>query len=232
VGRSTEDRPTKLEFDKASCRKEFKMSVENLETRIENMQKEINNLRDVEQINKLQRAYGYYMDNLMYDDAADLFVDDSYAEFSETVISGKENIRDSFRNMMTSRPEDGKRKLFLHFQLQGVVDVDKDGQTAKGRWQMLCLSTGYLGKPPGELEAIVSHGVYENDYAKENNVWKIKKLIFNSSFHTTLKDGWVKRISLDRTYVGNEKTRPEFGDRTWRSGYKMPLHFKNPVTGK
>lgn len=208
------------------------MSLKELEKKIENMQKEINNLTDIDRINKLQRAYGYYMDNLMYDDAADLFTDDCYAEFSETIISGKENIRDSFRNMMTSRPEDGKRKLFLHMQLQGVVDVDNSRQTAKGRWQMLCLSTGYLGKPPGELEAILSHGVYENEYVKENGIWKINKLIFNSSFHTTLKDGWVKKISIDRTYVGDEKIRADFGDRTWRSGYKMPLHFKNPVTDK
>jgi hypothetical protein len=208
------------------------MNLKELQRKVESLEGEIKNLKDIEQINKLQRAYGYYMDNLMYDDAADLFTEDSYAEFSETVISGKESIRDSFRNMMTSRPEDGKRKLFLHMQLQGVVDVENGGQTAKGRWQMLCLSTGYLGEPPGELEAILSHGVYENEYVKEDGIWKIKRLIFNSSFHTTLKDGWVKKISLERTYVGNEKTRPDFGDRTWGSGYKMPLHFKNPVTGK
>ena len=168
----------------------------------------------------------------MCDDAADLFTEDSYAEFSETVISGKEDIRDSFRNMMTSRPEDGKKKLFLHMQLQGVVNVDDSGHTARGRWQMLCLSTGYLGKPPGELEAIISHGVYENEYEKQNDTWKIKRLIFNSSFHTTWQDGWVKKSSLERTHVGNEKTQQGFGDRTWRSGYKMPCHFKNPVTGK
>jgi SnoaL-like domain len=208
------------------------MSLKELEKKIENMQKEINNLKDIEQINKLQRAYGYYMDNLMYEEAADLFADECYAEFSETIISGNENIRNSFRNMMNSRPDDGKRKLFLHMQLQGVVDVDDNGQTAKGRWQMLCLSTGYLGKPPGELEAILSHGVYENEYIKNNDIWKINRLIFNSSFHTTLKDGWVKTISIDRTYVGDEKIRHDFGDRTWRSGYKMPLHFKNPVTGQ
>ena len=207
------------------------MNLKELQKKVEMLEEEISILKDIEQINVLQRAYGYYMDNLMYDDAADLFTDDGYAEFGPTVLIGQDKIRNSFRNM-TKKPFEGTKKLFLHMQLQGVVNVDQGGQTAKGRWQMLCLSVDYLGKPPGELTPIISHGVYENEYAKEDATWKIKKLIFNSSFHSTLYDGWVKTNSLERTYAGTAEVTLDVVDRTWRSGYKVPCHFKNPVTGR
>ena len=207
------------------------MNIKELQKKVESLEEEVRTLRDIEKINILQKAYGYYMDNMMYDDAADLFTHDGYAEFSETVVDGQEKIRNSFRNM-TKKPFEGTKKLFLHMQLQGVVHLDQGGKAAKGRWQMLCLSVDYLGKPPGELTPIISHGVYENEYIQENGIWKIKRLIFNSSFHSTLKDGWVNTISLERTYVDKPEVTQNNGDRTWRSGYKVPCHFNNPVTGR
>ena len=143
------------------------MNVKELQKKVEDLEKEVRALKDIEQINTLQRSYGYYMDNLAYDDAADLFTADGHAEFGFTVLEGQDKIRASFRNM-TKPPFEGTKKLYLHMQLQGVVHVDEGGQMAKGRWQMLCLSVDYLGKPPGELTPIISHGVYENEYAKEN----------------------------------------------------------------
>ena len=153
------------------------MNLKELQKKVEMLEEEISILKNIEQINVLQRAYGYYMDNLMYDDAADLFTDDGYAEFGPTVLVGQDKIRNSFRNM-TKKPFEGTKKLFLHMQLQGVVHVDQGGQTAKGRWQMLCLSVDYLGKPPGELTPIISHGVYENEYAKDRGHLEDKEINF------------------------------------------------------
>ncbi len=207
------------------------MNSKELEKKIGNLEKEVQTLKDIEQINTLQRAYGYYMDNLAYDEAADLFTADGHAEFGFTVLEGQDKIRASFRNM-TKPPFEGTKKLFLHMQLQGIVHVDEGGKTAKGRWQMLCLSVDYLGKPPGELTPVISHGVYENEYVKENGTWKIKRMIFNSSFHSTLYDGWVKKVSIERTYSEKPEVTANVIERTWPSGYKVPCHYKNPVTGK
>ena len=97
-----------------------------------------------------------------------------------------------------------------------------DNKTTKGRWNMLCLKTDYVGE---ELESIISHGVYECEYRKEDNIWKISNLVFNSSFQTTLKDGWANKPVIYPKTPGDVA-------KTWASGYKMPLHYKNPVTGK
>ena len=210
------------------------MNFEELEEQFKILQDKVRTLEDIEQIKTLQRAYGYYVDNMMPDDVADLFTNDGTFQLGGRVCIGQKSIRNYFRKTMFKRPEDGTKKLDLHMQLQGVVHIDQNGQTAKGRWQYLGLTTDYMGKPPGELQPIIGNGVYEDEYAKEDGKWKIKKLTFNGSFTCTLQDGWVKSTNVARTYAYLRAEPDEIldlGDRTWRSGYKMPCHFKNPVTG-
>jgi hypothetical protein len=197
------------------------MNKKELEEKVISLEEKIRTLEAIEQIKIVQRAYGYYMDNLMYNDAADLFSDDCYAQFGTTALTGRENLKKSFNTFTTDRFE-GTKKLFLKFQLMGVVHVEKGCRTAKGRWNMLCLKTDYVDNV---LESIISHGVYENEYVNDNGIWKINKLFFNSSFQTTLEDGWAKRPGLSAP-------GPGVVDNTWRFGYKVPPHFKNPVTGK
>jgi hypothetical protein len=193
------------------------MNAKEMEAKIKFLEDKITRLEDIEQIKILQYAYGFYMDNLMYDDAADLFTD----ECDAFAFHGREPLKKSFNTFTTDRFE-GTKKLFLKFQLMGIIHLSEDGNRAKGRWNMLCLKTDYVGD---ELESIISHGVYECEYAKDNGIWKIDKLKFNSSFQTNLKDGWAKRPRL-------YPLAPGAVDKTWISGYKVPMHYKNPVTGK
>jgi hypothetical protein len=193
------------------------MDAKEMESKIKSLEERLLTLEDIEQIKIVQKAYGFYMDNLMYDDAADLFCDDAVA-FGR---KGRDVLKKSFNTFTTPRFE-GTKKLFLKLQIGGIVHVDKGNKTAKGRWNMLCLKTDYV---QDELESIVSHGVYECEYRKEDGIWKISYLVFNSSFQTTLKDGWAKRPVIYPKGPGDVA-------KSWASGYKMPMHFKNPVTGK
>src|SRR5271157_5902506 len=112
------------------------MNFEELAEQFKILQDKVRTLEDIEQIKTLQRAYGYYVDNMMPDDVADLFTDDGTFQLGGNVCLGQKNIRDYFRRAMSKLP-DGTKKLDLHMQLQGVVHIDQSGQTAKGRWQML-----------------------------------------------------------------------------------------------
>jgi hypothetical protein len=69
------------------------MNKKELEEKVISLEEKIRTLEAIEQIKIVQRAYGYYMDNLMYDDAADLFSDDCYAQFGTTAITGRENLK-------------------------------------------------------------------------------------------------------------------------------------------
>ena len=208
------------------------MNLEELEKELVSLREKVKSLEDIEQIKILQRAYGYYLDNQNIDDLADLFADDATTEMGIGINIGKKKIRESFNKNMFKR-NDGTKRLFVHLQFQGIVNIDQGGKTAKGRWQMLGLSTDYLGKPAGELQPMIGLGVYENEYIKENGTWKIKKLTFNRWFRCKWQDGWVKEANIEPEEIGPPPTITlDVGDRTWRSGYKVPCHFKNPVTGR
>ena len=90
------------------------MTVEEIEAKIKALENEVQRLKDIEEIKYLQRAYGFYLENWMGEDLADLFVDspDSLLQIAAGQFVGTENIRIFFRhgrkdvpNYKTENPE-------------------------------------------------------------------------------------------------------------------------------
>ena len=221
------------------------MNVEELGKKVEFLEKRLRTLEDIEEIKQLQKAYGYYSDNHMGDEAADLFADkDAYFEdgvHGGAIFLGKDRIKEIIRKFFREGQPEAMKVLTLRMQLQGLIYVSDDGNTATGRWQMLSFQTLPLAEEPNVPRSIILSGVYENEYVKENGKWKIKKLFFNTTFSCTLEDGFAEKAFL---LFGSAKNPEEYvkslkpdrtggyGDRTYASGYRVPLSFKNPVTGK
>ena len=108
-------------------------------------------------------------------------------------------------------------------QFQAIADIDPDGVHAKQRMRAFVMSNGGWGLP-----------LYENEYVKEDGVWKIKLLHGPFTMYTSW-DGWAKSATPN--------TRPDtFGEPpdlpptvvylTYPSYYIVPFHYPNPVTGK
>jgi hypothetical protein len=109
-------------------------------------------------------------------------------------------------------------------QLSGIVDVDPNGKTAKGRW----FGFGPLAIPGEDekVKAIWGFGIYENEYVKEKGRWKIKKLHYDYIMTTPYEDGWVKTPTM--RIWGDLKSY----DKPYPSGFILPYHYKNPGSGK
>ena len=69
------------------------MNLEELEAKIKILEEEIKMLKDVEEIKKLQKIYGYYLNNQMVDEVIDLFSDDTESVEMNGVYLGKEGAR-------------------------------------------------------------------------------------------------------------------------------------------
>lgn len=212
----------------------LKAKIEKLEARVRALEKfegRVRTLEDIEQVKKLQRIYGYYLDNDMYDDVIDLFSDntESVEIADHGVFLGKEGVRKFFNIIMgrEGTPVPPELSLHLVLQLQGIVHVAKDGKTAKGRWQ------GWMaGAKPlaGVMRQIWGHGIYENEYVKEDGVWKFKKIHFNLTFQTPYEDGWVKTPVINRPkHYSIKPDKPSTAYHPYPSGYIVPYHWKNPV---
>jgi acetyl esterase/lipase len=184
-------------------------------------------LRDEQQIENLQRIYGYYVDRAMWDQVADLFADDGTIEMGQRgVYVGKPRIREFLNLLGPAGLTDGR--LNDHIQLQIIADVSPDGHTARSRSRELAMTGEYQGS------GTWSEGTYENSYVKQDGVWKIKSLHFYPTFITDYDQGWAK--DAQPAPEPSTKLPPDRGPtevyEIYPKAYVPPFHYPNPVTGK
>jgi hypothetical protein len=209
--------------------------VDALRARLDASEHRVQLLEDVNAIEKLNRAYGYYIDKGLWDQVVDLFAEDSSVEIEAGgVYLGKKGADRLFREKFGNGKigfADGT--LFNHPQFQGIVDVDAAGKTAKGRWRTLAQVAWY-----GQ-SAFWNEGVYENEYVKEDGIWKFRKMKFWSTFFTPYDKGWAKQDVPPIGWGANMADNALPPDQPSDPGYRMypryfvpPFHYDNPVSGR
>ena len=206
---------------------------------LDELEARLTRLADIKEIKKLQSIYGYYQDYCEWQKIVELFTDNdpSVEEADRGLYQGKESVRRYFIDLLGGGPDKPIRPGYLGimFQLQGVVTVESDGKTAKGRWYGM----GMEAKPTlslheGELRQTWIHGIYENKYVKEAKTWKFKKLHFNLVFRTPFEDGWLK-VPVVGQHGPDKVIKPDAPPSAYfpyPSGYHVHFSFKHPITGK
>jgi hypothetical protein len=211
--------------------KTLQAKISSLEKKIAVIETELTAVHDIQEIEKLQRTYGYYLDNRLWDDVVDLFSDKTESlEISDSgVYLGKAGVERFFKGFLSGGGlPPGRGSLGTHMQLQGVVNLDPGGTTARGRWQcVILLSVPYNS----QLTAMVGFGVYETEYIKENGIWAFKKMHFYLIFRTPLHEGWAKTPVVYSMAKGTPD-KPATIYKPLPERYIVPFHYKNPVTGK
>jgi hypothetical protein len=209
------------------------IAAPSLDARIDALASEIDRLEGDRAVKKLQRAFGYYMDRGLWDEAADLFADSGSVEIGQDgVYVGRPRIKEYLQRLGGGQPGLIYGQLNEWLQLQPVVHVAPDGLSAKARWRDLAM----LGQ--FQRSAAWRDGVYENEYVKEGGVWKIAKLHLFVTFLAPYDKGWARLTSVEGDWKSDvAKAFPP--DRPPTAAYKpfpdtqlAPFHYPNPVTGK
>jgi hypothetical protein len=218
------------------------MTIAELEAKIKTLENRIQTMEDTEEIKKLQRAYGYYLEHWMAEDVIDCFADGPDTELLVAAghYIGKESIRDFFHHGKKGiEVRKSENPEFLHqvMQLSGIVHVAEDGLTASGRWYGF--GANAFPSPGGKVNPGWMNGVYEVDYIKQAGRWRMKKVHWCMTFHAPWGDSFVpaeKRYDqkIDRPYKRNPQLKPEGApeETLWPSGFICPFHFDNPSTGR
>ncbi len=221
------------------------MTVEDLKARVkvleaklkslEGLEAKVRILEDTEEIKKLQRAYGYYLEHMMVEDIVDLFADGEDVELwvAAGKFKGKEAIRHLYNYIRDSFP--GPEFLHQIMQLSGIVNVQAGGNTAKGRWygfgaQALPVKGGKIN--PGWM-----NGVYEADYVQQEGRWKIRKLRWCMTFRASWTESFVETSRrddspMDRSENRNLGPRGTAEETRYPTGFVCPFHFANPVSDR
>jgi hypothetical protein len=201
-------------------------TLQALATRAAALEREIGALEDVNAIKKLQRSYGFYTDKQLWTAAADLFAADGSIEVGgQGVYVGRERIRAFLARSGPELPQ--PRRLYDHMQLQPIVTVASDGSSARGRWHVFAQEAVH-----GEY-ARWGLGVLENEYVKEDGVWKIKRHHFFTTMYTPYEAGWAKEAIPNAGPAADlpPDRPPSVEYAAYPNAFVVPFHYRHPVTG-
>jgi ABC-type amino acid transport substrate-binding protein len=176
---------------------------------------------DAAEVQNLQHAYGYYIDRKMWDDLADLFTAKGTMELGQGgVYVGRDSIRrglDQFGKLYPGELND-------QLQLDTVVTVASDGQTAQARGMQ-------LGMTSANKSGQWSESIFNNDYVKEEGKWKIRNVQVSSRFITDYYLGWAKSaLSAPGTndYFLPDRP-PTIKYDTYPHPYFPPIRYPHPI---
>jgi hypothetical protein len=184
---------------------------------------EVQLLEDQNEIEKLQRIYGYYLDKGLWSQAADLFAADGEVELAgRGTYVGKDHVLAYLRAIGPEGPAAGR--LYDNMQLQPIVHVNNDGATARARWHLFA----QIAQAGQYHEWGV--GVFENEYVKRDGVWKIRRLHFYPTLYTPYETGWAHSIATySRMEPDLKPDRPAAAPAS--APVAAPFDYPNPVTG-
>ncbi len=192
------------------------------------IQKKLARLQDTQEIENLQNAYGFYLDKWQWDSAAALFARQGTLELAQRgVYVGKARIRASLEDAFGPQGLH-QGEVSDHAFYQPVIHIADDGHTAHARIRELAI----LGKYG--VSAYIGGGTRENEYVKENGVWRIQSDHLYLTYLADYEKGWAhgalpapgpsKTLPPDRPPSTNYRPFPAFQE--------LPFHYPNPVTGR
>jgi hypothetical protein len=161
-----------------------------LKARVRAIAEETSYVESITKVQRLGRAFGYYTDKGFFGEAADLFTDDGTFQWGvDGVYKGKARIRELVTRhgggSLTDGPGLPFGRLNLRMQLQPMVTVAADGNSAHARWR----EWGLLGQY--KKEALWGDAVIEDEYVKESGVWKIAARRYYQNFEAPYQGGWA-----------------------------------------
>ncbi|MXO59798.1 nuclear transport factor 2 family protein [Altererythrobacter salegens] len=198
-------------------------AAQSTEEKLDALEARIERLEDMNQIERVQRTYGYFVDKGQWTQLSELFTDDATLEIGgKGLFLGKERV---LEYMHKAFGPDGARPGFIanHMQFQPIPDISPDGKTGWIRSRAFVMAISGWGLP-----------LYENEYRKENGVWKISRLSGPFTMYTNW-DGWGKN-ALNNTWPDKFDPPPDLPPTTVYLTYPaywiIPYHYPNPVTGE
>jgi hypothetical protein len=208
---------------------QLRSQVEQLSHQMETMRFELGVLQDKDEIERLQYSYGFFIDNRMFREMADLFADaGAYMEIGgRGLYRGKERIHQFLLEVLgEGRWGLARDEVINHVQQQMLITVDPGRLHARARSRAEVQGNS----PPGTPQLLLADGIYENEYVREGGKWKILGIRVAMTFYAAVQRErvWFPTAppsTLLPPDAPSQPVVPELGRQfnAW--------HFRHPVTG-
>ena len=222
--------------------------MSDLESRVAELERRLSRTEDHLAIRKLQHSYAFFMDKGLYEEVVDLFARDGSLHFMGGVWQGQESVRRLYCGRLRAGFTNGINgpaygMMVEHWPSQDVIDVAPDGLTAKARWRCFLLGGAHESKTdrnPNLPQQWWEMGTYENEYVREDGVWKVAKLGYYLFLQADYETGWAHAAPIPSPAFTKLFPEDAFGpDRiepdahpAWPETRVPPFHYAHPVTGK
>ncbi|MBB4931336.1 hypothetical protein F4561_002156 [Lipingzhangella halophila] len=222
--------------------------IARLESTVAELSRRLAVAEAVTSVRSLHHQYGYYLDKCLYEEVVDLFASDGEVVFLGGTYRGREGIERLYLHRFRERFTGGRNGpvpgfLLDHIQMQDVVSVAEDAQSAQARFR--CLMQAGVHDSHPELAGHTSFrqwweaGMYENTYTVEDGVWKIRRLNYRPFWHADFDQGWAGTAPVNHVIptkttaedpLGPDEIDPSFA--LFPATDVVPFHYPHPVTGE
>jgi hypothetical protein len=208
---------------------ELRALVEAQARELQSMRHAIGLLEDKNEIERLQYAYGFFIDNRMFDEMTDLFADEgAWIEIGERGgYIGKEHVRHFLLEVLGGgRWGMLENEVINHVQQQLLITVDDDRTHARARARAEVQGNS----PPDTPTFLFADGIYENDYVKEGGRWKIQGIRVTMTFYAALERAriWFPSAPPSEAFPPDAPSAP----RAEGLGRQFnPFRWPHPITG-
>ncbi|MEL1250955.1 nuclear transport factor 2 family protein [Aurantiacibacter gilvus] len=191
---------------------------------LDQLEARIDRLESMNEIEIVQRTYGYFVDKGQWTHLSNLFTEDATLEIGgKGIFIGRERV---LEYMQTAFGPDGANVGMItnHMQFQPVVNISPDGDTGWLRGRAWVMASSGWGLP-----------LYEDAFERgEDGVWRISRLTGPFTMYTNW-EGWGEN-ALNNTWPDKFDPPPDLPPSTvyltYPAYYIVPFHYPNPVTGE
>jgi len=206
-----------------------------LEQRLAALEQRVTLQEDIEKVRIVAFSYGYYMDNVLYDQVKAMFSPniESCELAGYGVFIGLKGCSRMWTDLI-GKPLGADRnqlafgRLAKHYMIKDVITVAADGKTAQGRFDYIS-----MGGTFGNNEATGSQiDVYNFGFVKEEGVWKIAKFWMAFDTINYNQRDWATNPKIRCPNPAVPPDAPPTFHHPFPETGVIPFHYPNPVTGK
>jgi len=153
-------------------------------SRVDALARDVERAEAIRAVKNLQYAYSHYAQFGLWTELGALFAENGESIWGDEVVKGPAAIaQHDMAKFGGGKP--GLQPGVVHnlFVEVPLVNLSADGSSAKARWYGFFM----LG---GGADARWDSGTFQNEYVKENGVWKIARLRYFPQFGGLYEKGW------------------------------------------